>query len=458
MKSADVLIVGGASAGSVFARRMAERGASVIVIDALPEEKLGTRYDIFHISENDFKRFGLPLPVEGEDRAFSFSDSAAYSAFGNYPKPGKSTVIGMHMHEYTLRLSRWAAQAGAEIIYGARLVRLLFDEKKAVCGAVYEKDGEEVEVRAKLVADCTGIPSAARRMLPDSSLVENFEITPEEMFYVTLRYVSYPNEADHIKSSRSWTFYKTWEAPQADPKGAILGIGSNFSFDFSEKIYAKFLENIKLPEHTITRIERGATPYRRPPYSFVDSGFIAMGDAACLTKPSAGEGVTSALVLTEIAVDTVTSLLKENKPMSAENLWSINKRYIDAQGGAFAAQLAMLVGAVATSAKENDFFFEKDIIFSSRSFAALGEGEELSFTTGEIISMAAKMVGGVLSGRLRISTIRSLLSAMSNSGKVSKLYSEYPESIEGFETWKARADALWSACGSMADHAADMLG
>ncbi|MBR6570535.1 MAG: hypothetical protein IKK75_08790 [Clostridia bacterium] len=451
MKNVDVLIVGAATTGSYLARRMAERGLSVLVIDKLPEEKIGTKYDIFHIGEPDFARFQLPMPVEGEDYAFRFSHSESLSAYGRHSKPGGGTVIGMHLHGYTLRLNRWAQDAGAEIEYEAAFDHLLFDAEGHVCGAAYIQSGETIEVHASLVADCSGIPSVARRALPDDCLVENFAIAPDEMFYVILRYVDYPNAKDWIKGSRGWTFYKTWEAPQADPHGAIIGIGANLSFETAERIYSAFEKTVKLPQHTVTRIERGATPYRRPPYSFVTDGFVAMGDAACLTKPSAGEGVTSSMVQADIVVDVAAPLLMEGKPLTLDALWPINTRYVQTQGQAFASQLAMLPGAVATNAKENDFFFEKDIIFSKKSFEAMGRGEELAFPTADILQMAVKMLGGVLTGRLRISTIRALLKSMGDSGRIAKLYASYPETPSSFDIWKHQADAEWAKCSSMAE-------
>ena len=45
-------------------------------------------------------------------------------------------------------------------------------------------------------------------------------------------------------------------------------------------------------------------------YSFVEDGFIAMGDAAFLTKPTCGEGCTSSLVQGEIAAEVITMLLE----------------------------------------------------------------------------------------------------------------------------------------------------
>lgn len=450
MKSYDVVIVGAATAGSYFARRMAERGHSVLVLDPKTADTIGDKYDIFHVARGDFDTFGLPLPQEGEDLAFRFTGGTNYSSYGRYPKPGGGAVVGMHMHLYTLRMNRWAQDAGAQIAYGAAFTGFLLEDGK-ISGVRYTQGGEEKEAGAKLVADCSGIPSAARRALPAACGVETFEITPEEMFYVTLRYVLYHDPKDAVHATRSWPFYKTWEAPQADPQGAILGVGANFSFDYGEKIYAEFEKAIPLPERTLQRIERGVTPYRRPPYSFVADGFVAMGDAACLTKPSCGEGVTSALVQSDIAVEVCDGLLKAGRPLTRQALWPINKRYVEAQGAAFASQLATLSGAVATNAKENDFFFGRDIIFSKKSFQAMGEGKELAFTRGETASMAFRMLGGVLTGKLRVRTIRALLKAMGDGAKVKALYAEYPASPEGYESWALRADALWQSCGTMAD-------
>ena len=450
MKQYDVIIIGGATSGSFLAERIARAGNSVLILEAKPEASVGTKYDIFHIGKPDFDRFHLPKPVAGEDFAFEFTGGSNFSAFDKHEKTGGGTTIGMHMHAYTLRLNRWAQTANAQIEYGASFTDFVYDAGR-ICGVTYEKDGQQIDVGAKLVADCSGIPSVARTKLPDGYGVENFEISPRDMFYVTLRYVRYFNEKDYVEKGRSWPYYKIWEAPQADPQGAILGVGANLSFEMGEQIFAEFERTVTLPKYELCYIERGATPYRRPPYSFVADGFLACGDAACLTKPSAGEGVTSSMVQLEIAAEVICKLLAEGKPLTRANLWPINKRYIDAQGRAFASQMATLVGAVASSAAENDFFFEKDIIFSQKSFESMSEGKPLAFSTAELTTMALKMLGGVIAGRLRVSTIRALLKAMSNGNKVSALYEAYPETPEDFDDWCRRADAVWASCGSMAD-------
>lgn len=450
MEKYDVVILGGASTGSYFAKNMAKRGHRVLVIEKSSEETVGSKYDIFHIGKPDFARFGLPEPVEGEDKAFEFTGSVSLSAFGHYPKPGGGTTIGMHMHRYTLRLNQWAKAAGAIFVYNAVFKDFLY-ENGQISGIRYQVNDTLISVGARLVADCSGIPSVGRTSLPDGYGVENFKIGPEDMFYVTLRYVTYRNKADYIKQGRSWTFYKTWEAPQADPHGAILGVGANLSFETGEKVYAEFEKAIKLPEYDLQYTEKGTTPYRRPPYSFVGDGFVAMGDAACLTKPNAGEGVTSSMVQVDVAVEVVCNLLKSNEPLSRERLWPINCQYIERQGKTFAGMLATLIGAVASSAQENEFFFRHDIIFSAKALGGIAEGKPLQFSTKEMIAMGFKMVYGLIFGKVRLKTIKTLLKSMKNGDQITKIYAQYPQSPEGFPEWVVKADEAWKACGSMAD-------
>lgn len=454
MKEYDIVIVGAATSGSFFARRMAERGHSVLVIEKLSREDLGKRLDIFHVGAADFARYGLPRPNEGDpDWAFAFSANASFSPTGKYPKRTDYPIVGMHMPAYIARMNGWAREAGAHFEYGAAFTDFLYNDGR-IAGVRYTVDGEERSAAARIVADCSGIPSVARRRLPTGYGMENFEITPTDMFYVILRYVRFKDPKDYIgdRGIRGWTYYKTWVAPSGDPQGAIIGIGANFSFDYAEEIYSEFTSKIDLPPHDVTRIERGVTPYRRPPYSFVADGFIAMGDAACLTKPNCGEGVTSALELSVVAVDVIGDLFKKGVPLTRENMWRINKRYVQVQGTKFASLLATLIGAVATSAEENEFFFEKDIIFSQKSFESMGASGEIKFTTGEMISMGLKMLGGVLAGRLKVKTIKALLESMKNGDIIKAHYDAYPESVEGFDEWAGKADALWVQIGSMADN------
>lgn len=451
MKEYDVVIVGGATSGSYFAKLLASQGHKVLIIERNSKAKVGSKYDIFHIPKKDFEHFGVPLPKKGDKEwGFEFERNVSLSAENKYPKVTSLEVVGLHMHEYVELLNDWAMSFGAEIEYEATYKNAVY-ENGMVSGLVYEKNGELIEVKSKLVADCSGIPSVVRRSLSEESIIERFEITPLDMFYVILRYVTYHNEEDYLNGSRGWLYYKTWEAPQPNEKGAILGIGANISFNYAEKIWKEFESKVELPEYTLDYIEKGFTPFRRPPYSFVDDGVVIMGDAACLTKPFNGEGVVSSWVQTVIAADVVNNTLINNLPLTKENLWDINVRYIEEQGAKFAGSLATAIGAVSTLEKENNFFYEKDIIFSESAFHHMNYHNEMAFSNKEMSKIIKTLIKGLFTKRVTIKTLKALLKSLSNGGKIKDHYLQFPKSPTGFKLWCEEADMIWEKIGSIAD-------
>lgn len=444
----DVAIVGGATSGSFFARRMAEQGFSVVVIDASSEEKIGSKYDIFHVCKRDFDNFGLPLPAKEDGTwAFEFSEGLTSSPFNNFPKTTYDTVVGMHMHEYVLKMNKWAKEKGAEFIYGAKYSSPIFQNGR-ISGVNYIKDGEEHKIFAKVTVDCSGMGAYVRTSLPDGYGVENFSLGGNDMFYVVLRYVSLLNEKDYLTGSSGWPFYKSWIAPQHDPHGAILGIGACNSFDYAEEIYSRFENTIELPEHELQYFERGTTPYCRCPYSFVADNFIATGDAACLTKPLNGEGVTSSMVHMEIAAKVLGKALKK-KRTGKENLWEINTLYNKAQGADFCFLRAVLTKAVNAKAEEWEYFFENDIIFSEPLMNSVSTGEEIPLTPDVIGDMVKNIAKGMKKGIITKETVKTVGFGVVLAIELKNHYLKFPESPESFDKWCKKADRLWAKVGKM---------
>lgn len=449
MRKYDVVIVGASTAGSYFARRMAERGFAVLVIDKSTKERISPDYDIFHMGRDEMKHFRLPEVKKGDGiYAFEFEESYMYSAFGGYPKPSPSPVIGMHKHDYIVRMNEWAVEAGAEIVYEASFDSCVYDENGKICGLVYEKDGEKITVECRLAADCSGIPAVVRRSLPDGYGVEKFELTPEDILFVTLRYVDFTNKKEEWMKSHFWISYKSWVAPSKG-SDAIIGMGSCFGFDYVEKVYEQFTKNVKLPPHKVRRIERGRTPYHRAPYSFVADGFICMGDAACMTKPNCGEGCTAALVLEDIAVDIAASAMKNGAYPTREALWSINKKYNDTQGKEFASLMALLTSIVRHSPKANEFLFKHDVIFSKKILGSMSGGLSLDIT--DYLKTLIFVLIGLVSGNIKPVEIKNILKGVINSGKLTELYERFPETPDGFDEWVKEAEILWKKSGRLAD-------
>ena len=438
----DVLVVGGCTAGMYFAGLMARQGYRTLVIEKDTEEAIGRRYDIFHLASTTFERFGIAKPQPGEaDLVHTFRQNTSFSALNRYPKVAQNEIFVLHRHEFMLRMKAWAQEQGAEVQTGARFEAPVYDEQGKISGAVYTHQGERKTVSARLVADASGIPSVVRTSLPEGYGMERFTLGPKDMFYVVLYYVNLTDpEKDRITQSVGWPYYKAWKAPQQDPDGAILGVGANLSYEYAEACFQRFAERIPLPQYTLQHIERGCTPYRRPPYSFVADGFVALGDAACLTNPFSGEGVTAAWLQAEIAAKEAGRVMKNGSYPTQTALWAVNKQYYDAQGAEFAQLLSMLSGALACSPEENDYEFSQSIIFK-------GDDET---THG---SLPGKLFKGLLTGKMRISTLANLLGAAGTGAKMLRHYKAYPDSKAGYDAWAKKADALWSKTRGMADEA-----
>ena len=452
MKKYDIVIAGASTTGAWFAKKMAAEGHSVLVIEKQKPENVSREYDIFHMGKAEMEKFGLDIPKEGDDDyGFVFTSGRSYSPFGNYSKYGKETVVGMHKHEFIMKMNRQAVEAGAEIIYGAAFSDFLKDEKGNIIGAKYITDEGEQQVEAQLVADCTGIPSAARRKLPDNAYVENFALTPEDIFYVVLYYAKYTDEKINPMDLHGFFMqYKAWSAPSGDEHGAILGVGSNYSYDYAEEIFNRDLKkNVPWPKYTIEKVEKGMTPYHRTLYSFVEDGFIAMGDTAFLTKPTCGEGCTSSLYQAEIAVEVISKLLKESKPLTKENMWSINTRYFKVQGKDFDALRPLLIGIISFGYEEAEYLFKHDVLFSQKILG--GMGQELQFTPADIAKIVSGITAGLATGKLKMSSIKKVVNGLMQNIEVAKLYDEYPDSPAGYFSWKAKADELWKKVGKAAD-------
>ncbi len=442
----DITVIGSCTAGLYFAARMAKQGYKVLVVDKLKEEELGKRLDIFHLDETSFDIYGTPKPNPGdEDYVHQFDYSASRSALGNWEKHHEHTVYVMKLPLYIKRMIAWAKEIGVDFMFETSFEDFIYHENGRINGAKLVTADGKLTVHSRLVADCSGTASAARRKLPESYECENFEITDKDKFYVAIKYIHFNNPRPRVQHTISWPYYKVWIAPCEDEHGAILGVGANISFEYGEKCLSKFLENINIPDYEVVREEKGITPYRRPPYSFVADGFVALGDSACLTKPSNGEGITAQWFLVNIAAEEIGKAMADGKYPYAKDIWQINVRYQKSQGAEFAELLATLTGAVDCSRQENDYEFKHNIIFKDNLKNSVPDKSK------EKRQLIAGLLKGLACGKIRPKTIKKLIHYSGIAGNIKHHYLDFPENINGFEQWKQRADELWLQAGSMSD-------
>jgi len=443
-RDCDILIVGAGTAGSYFGWQMARKGHSVVIVEKSERSNVGGRLDVFHIDSVKFAEFGVPPPREDSPEfCVILEKGISYSPEGKHPKTVRYPFHVMRLPLFLQRLFTLAESEGVQFEFSTEFSRLLYRDGR-VNGAVVRREGEELTVRARLVVDASGISAVVRTSLPNDYGVENFRTAPDEKFYVVLRYITWldPHRPRTV-DSEGWTFYKAWVAPSFHERGAIIGIGATGSYDHAEEVFREFEAAISLPPHQVDKIERGVTPYRRPPFSLVGDGFLCLGDSACLTKPFSGEGVTSGWTLCKIAVEVVDQALKGGGYLDANALWPINVRYFRDQGAKFAGILATVPSAANVTRRENSYLFEKDIIFSEDDLTGMNRDFEMHLSTGKILRIVGVIARGLLSGDYSFASLRALLRSVRMSGRIRGHYESFPADRSGFTAWVDTAEDLW---------------
>jgi digeranylgeranylglycerophospholipid reductase len=445
----DILIIGAGTAGIYFGLQMAKKGHSVIIAEKDTRSEVGKRLDVFHLDSDKFSEFDIPLPDEADpDYCRVLLQGTSYSPYGQFPKIVKYPFHVMRLPQFIQRLMKMAEGEGVRFLFNTPFLKFCFEENHII-GAHFEIDGNEEVIKSRILIDASGINAVARTTLSEDSLVANFKVGPDEKFYVILRYITWSDsKTPATVETRGWTYYKTWVAPSYHDRGAIIGVGGVGSFKNAEEVFQDCFSTIKLPAYTVDKIEKGVTPYRRPPYSLVDNGFLCMGDSACLTKPFSGEGVTAAWALCKIAVAVADNALRQQERVDAASLWDINVQYFKSQGAKFAGILATVPAAVNVTREENHFLFKNDVIFSEEDFTDMNRNFEMRMTAAKILKLSGVLIFGLLTGKFSFGSIRSLLKSVVISGKIRKHYENYPDSRQTFGEWSATAQTLWQKAGA----------
>lgn len=441
--SADIVIVGGGTAGSYTAWRLAQKGHSVIVVEQKKRKTPGRNIGIFHMDEIRFARFDIPLP-QGEELIGYYPDGFAWPPDGNDAKRVRYAFYVMELPLFIERLQGYAVKAGADILFETRLAAPIVTDG-AVRGIRVRRGGRNIDIDARIVIDASGAGSAVRTALPAGIGIETDPIVPSDYLYVILQYwdrIAGRDTGAFPRGLNFYPFHKAFINPSYGD-GAIVGIGQPGSLGEAERIQREFLDE-RFPgiRHRLVRKTWGKTPYRRPPLSIVTDGLMIVGDAAFMTKPFSGEGVTSGFTACDIAVDTAHNALEKGGTGRA-SLWPLNVRYFRGQGAKFAALLAQLPAAAELSRSDVNYLFQENVIFSSYDFESMNRDFEVRLGPGRLLNVAAKLVKGRISGRLSREGFKALLAAMSIAGKIRAHYESYPDDPERFEQWARGARTLW---------------
>ena len=435
---ADVIVVGGGTAGSFFAWRMAQCDHKVLVCEKQKLKQLGTGIEIIHMEKIRLEEFNIPFPnepelIHTEDINFTYSPDMKIKV------PIRGVFFVMNMPLFMQRLHNYAREAGATFLDGAEINEVIID-KGSLVGVRGIRNGEDFDARARLIVDASGLKAAVRTRLPENFYAENQPVPTEKCLYVCLELRSHIPEG-FPTGSNGYMYHKAfWNRSYNDD--VVLGIGQPLSFDYAWQKHKEWAETYFGNPGVVIGKRQGVIPFTRSPLSLVGNGFMAIGDAANQNKPFSGEGVTSGFTAAAIAVNVADNTLKKGN-VTLETLWEYNHRYQTGQGAKFAASLAQLPATVELSRQDVNYLFHKGIIFTSEDFEALNKNYEITFSIIKLVKIALTLIWGVLCRKFSFRSLMTFLKASSQAGRIKAHYQNYPSDPAMFEMWAAKAKELW---------------
>jgi geranylgeranyl reductase family protein len=323
----DVLVVGAGPAGSTAAMLLAGRGFRVLVVDKdrFPRDKV-CGDGIAPRAVHSLQVLGVEEELEGRfqrTRGIRFYATRDGVTEVRYPMGSRYPDHGyvVPRRELDAILLRRAKERGAEVLEGCRVTGLLAPDGGRIPGVRAEMDGERLELRAGYILGADGPSSVVGReagllrkdplylgvsvrcyMRGVRDLADFLEIYPEDAISPGCGWI-FPVSGDranvgvgfmlYARETRDLNLNRLWKAFLRNTRHAARKLAS--------------AEPLGKPRGALLRVGLGGAFPRL-------ANVLLAGDAASMTNPISGEGITYALESGRWAAETLAAALHRGDP------------------------------------------------------------------------------------------------------------------------------------------------
>jgi digeranylgeranylglycerophospholipid reductase len=320
----DVIVIGAGPAGSVAARRAAEAGLSVLLLEKRQEigapvrcaEAIGVE-SLHPFMELDERWVDAHI-----DKYAIYNSKGLHMA----APPAEPTVV-VNRKVFDLELARRAAQAGAEVMASTAAVGLLKDGSR-VCGVRVERFGEPHEIAARLVVAADGVESTVARWAGLKTTAPMGDYYTAAQFLVagvgsqlTAGQCEYHLDHTIAPGGYGWVFPKG-----ADTANVGLVIAADQAAGLSVRAQLERLVEKRFGRVSVLAVVAGAIPVTGAIKHMVADGLVVVGDAAHQADPLTAGGINLGMMGADFAMQAAIPALKTGVPTAArlavyERLW-----------------------------------------------------------------------------------------------------------------------------------------
>ena len=445
-KSFDVVVVGAGTGGSIAARFAAKYGLNVCLVDTKPKKQIGNKICGDAVGNEIFDLLKINHP-KNEELSCHIKGAKLFSP--NLKKcltliDPKQTGYIVNRLEFGQRLLNEALDAGITQFLDNTMALDLVSKNGTVKGVkVKLKNGEKLNLNAKLVIDASGFYSPLRKILK-SSLIEN-NILKEDSILCYREIVKFSQKDQEVQDPEYISIILDQEKAPGGyiwyfPKNeSSINIGLGAFRDIKGKVkelYKKhvFQDFIKTAKYEIVSSGGGVVPVRRPLWSCADNGIMLIGDSACQVNPLHGGGIDPSMRAGYYAANSaLTSIEKDN--FSINELWDYNYNVMTGFGAEFAALDLLRIVLQRLSNADLNFGLERDLL-SGEEIMDLSSKGGLKLS---IIDIAVKAIKGIS----RPNLLLDLNYLRLKMNEISKLYRNFPKNLKDFSDWKEKVMAIY---------------
>jgi digeranylgeranylglycerophospholipid reductase len=304
----DVIVIGAGPAGSTAARRAAENGLDVLLIEKRRE--IGAPVRCAEATGLD----SLKPYIEPDGRWINAHIGwfAVHGTAGRSIRvPPTEPTLVIERKIFDRELAALAAQAGAEVLAGTAAVGLLREDGR-IAGAKIRRGDQTREVHSTLVVAADGTESQAARWaglntvpaLADYYVAAEFLLSRNDGRFDTTE-CQYHIGASIAPGGYAWVFPKGEHAANV---GLVLS--ADRAAGRSAKSYLEEFVGRRFPGAGILAEMAGGIPVTGALKRMTADGLAAVGDAAHQADPLHGGGINLGMIAADLAVQVAVPAIR----------------------------------------------------------------------------------------------------------------------------------------------------
>ena len=431
-----IIIIGAGHGGLQAAKELSKNGFSVTVYEKNSPEKVS--YDWWdEVEPSVFEELKITLPPNSRKTGRTsfvapFSETPLY-----IEKEENADEWSIKRNSFVLLLVKLAEDAGAEIKFNTPVQKLIIENNEVKGVIVNDK-----KIFSDLVIDSSGIDSVFRK-----EVAKIFNITEKidenDVFTVYRAFVKIMDGEKLPKNHKKKVYLKYLGMPGiswciCEPDGLVnilIGrVGNLHESEFNNALLKLKKANPVISDEIVMGGEFGRIPVRHPLTKMVGKGYVTVGDAAFMTIPLTGSGISNSLRAGEILAEEII----KNNSVSVETLWKYQVKYYEEIGAEHFFTDYIKRTLLMSDTEDIKYIFESGII-TEDDLCNFSSGNGLKFTPQELMNKISKCMKKSYFVMTILSALIKGIKAKNQALKIPKIYDE-----EKIILWQRKVEGLFS--------------